>query len=69
MLIQFLNILRKSNLVPDSKERQDKTKVFLVEDMEVSYLAILADIKWTESTQYTCKAFRVPALAVNKSRL
>ncbi len=69
MLSQFYWILRKSNLVPDSTPKLDKSKVLLFEDVEVSDVAALATIKWTKTLQHRNKPFKVPVLAINRSRL
>ena len=69
ILTAFFCMLRKSNLVPISRESFDVKKQLRKKDILLNRECALVDIHWSKTIQFAERAFTIPMLAVPGSPL
>ena len=69
ILTGFFCMLRKSNLVPVSKEKFDPKKQLKRKDILLNDDCALVDIHWTKTIQFSERALTIPMLAIPGSPL
>ena len=65
ILMGFFLLLRKSNMVPDSrygKRGFDKDKQFVRKDLQVGSRTVLVDLRWTKTLQKKGESIKLPLL-------
>ena len=70
-LIGFYMFLRKSNLVPDTREEFDPKYQFTRADVNITALdkPIMFEIRWSKTIQYRQKILRLPVLPANNKSI
>ena len=69
LLFGFFLMARKSNLVPDSTKKFDKTKHLCRRDVLLSDNLLLVSLKWSKTNQFGDRQHFVPLLAMQGSVL
>ena len=69
LLLGFLLLLRKSNLVPDTQQAWSCKKQLTGGNIKMSDQAILVTINWTKTIQDSHRALQIPLLKIPNSKL
>lgn len=68
-ILAFMLMLRKSNLVPNTKQTFDSDMQFKTSNVQVVRNAVWVTITWSKTLKFRCKELRYPLLKIPGSEL